>query len=191
VRRAAPAARGAGRTTVLRGLAVVVLLLVFRALVTPEPATLRAQDAPAPARSAPAHCERASEGGPWPEIGEALEGEPSPVTRTDARRLVRAFRQRWAHVRHPSAVLRAFTECMNASDQDFVVWRVPRELAIRTLEGPGERLAGDPAAVPETPWLWHVYWGGGSRRFPPSGPVSAFFSPDLRTFVGALQHLEG
>jgi hypothetical protein len=80
---------------------------------------------------------------------------------------------------------------MDASDEHFVVSRVPRELVVRTLAGPGEHLTGSADAVPDTPWLWHVYWGGASRRFVPQGLVSAFITPDLRTIVGALQHLEG
>lgn len=163
----------------------VSLVLVLLGL-TPD--WLEAQPAPP---AAPAHCERAREGGPWPAIGEPLPGEATPVSRADAHRAVRVFRRHWARVPHPSAVLRAFTECMDGSDEHFVVSRVPRALVVSTLGGPGEHVTGSADAVPETPWLWHVYWGGASRRFVPLGPVSAFFTPDLRTLVGALQHLEG
>jgi hypothetical protein len=168
-----------GSALLARRVSLVVALLGL------APGQLEAQHAP------PAHCERAVGGGPWPAIGEPLPAEATPVSRAEARRAVRVFRRHWARVRHPSAVLRAFTECMDASEEHFVVSRVPRALVVSTLGGPGEHLAGSADTVPDTPWLWHVYWGGASRRFVPSGPVSAFFTPDLRTFVGALQHLEG
>lgn len=146
----------------------------------------------APVSAQPAHCERAHpESGAWPAIGEPAPGtDASPISPAQARRVVAAFRRHWASVPHPSAVLRAFTECMTASDEHFVVRRVTRDDAARTLGGPGERLDGG-GAVPDVPWVWEVYWGGASRGFRPSGPVSLYLTPDLGTLVGALQHLEG
>lgn len=139
----------------------------------------------------PAHCSRA-EAGRWPAIGEPTSGaDATPISPAEARAAVRAFRRHWAHVPHADPVLRLFTECMMASDEHFTVRRVTRADLQRTLRGPAVRLVGDPDAVPEVAWAWEIYWGGGSRRLVPSGPVSVFLSAGLRTLLGAVHHLEG
>jgi len=94
-------------------------------------------------------------------------------------------------------VLRSFTECMRASNEHFVVRRVSVGHARRGVEqlaaGPFATsvLAGSASALPATGWVWEVYWGGASRRHPPSGPVSAYFTPDLRRLLAAVQWPEG
>ncbi len=108
---------------------------------------------------------------------------------------VRAFRAAWRRVPHPSAVLRSFTECMDASLDHFTVRRVSTAHARRGIEelarsAPSMVLSGSAGALPTTGWVWEVYWGGASRLYPPSGPVSAYFSADL-TLLAAVQWLEG
>lgn len=147
----------------------------------------------APLRAQPTHCEAAAPGeGPWPAIGEPAAGaDATPITRGEARRVVRAFRRHWSHVPHEGHVLALFTECMMASEQHFTVRRVSRTDIAQTLRSPAVTLVGSPDALPELPWAWEVYWGGASRRIPPSGPISAFLTPDLAHLVAAVQHLEG
>lgn len=143
----------------------------------------------------PSHCARATESG-WPAVGEPIDTtEPAPVTAAEARRAVRAFRTAWRRVPHPGAALRSFTECMNASLEHFVVRRVSVAHARRSIEDlvathASMVLAGTASALPTSGWVWEVYWGGGSRRHPPSGPVSAYFSADLG-LLAAVQWLEG
>jgi hypothetical protein len=145
----------------------------------------------------PAHCERSAEGGTWPAVGEPIDTtEPAPVTPADGRRAIRAFRAAWRGVPHPSEVLRSFTECMTASLEHFTVRRVSVAHARRAIEelaaGPFASLvlSGSAGALPATGWVWEVYWGGGSRLHPPSGPVSAYFSSAL-TLLAAVQWPEG
>lgn len=165
---------------------VVLAVTLLTALVTGH---VRAQETPA---QRPAHCERASEPGTWPAVGEHAAGTDGTLVSTrEARGVVRAFRRHWAHVRHTGVVLRLFTECMMSSDEHFVVRRVTRASVESTLRGDAVRLAGDPSTLPEVPWAWEIYWGGASRRLVPSGPVSMFLSADLQTLLGAVQHLEG
>ena len=151
-----------------------------------------------PAAAQPSHCERALEPQAWPERGAPIDTtEPVPVTAAEARSAVRAFRRAWRTVPHPGAVLRSFTECMLASREHFVVRRVSVDHARRGVEqlaaGPFASLvlSGSASALPAAGWVWEVYWGGASRRHPPSGPVSAYFSPDLRTLHAAVQWPEG
>jgi hypothetical protein len=150
---------------------------------------------PAAAQSIPSHCERAS-GGTWPAAGEPIEtSEAAPVTAAEAMQAVRRFRAAWRGVPHPSAVLRSFTQCMDASLEHFTVRRVSAAHARRGIEGlagthPDMVLSGSASAMPTTGWVWEVYWGGASRLYPPSGPVSAYFSPQL-TLLAAVQWLEG
>lgn len=154
--------------------------------------------APGAASAQPAHCERAHEPTGWPASGAAIgAADPTPVTPAEARRAVGAFRSAWRSVRTASPVLRSFTECMGASYEHFVVRRVAVEDARRGVEGLASSgfassvLSGSAAALSGSGWVWEVYWGGASRRHPPSGPVSAYFSPDLRTLVTAVQWPEG
>ncbi len=150
-----------------------------------------------PAAAQPSHCEHSLEPQAWPARGAPIDtAEPAPVTAAEARSAVRAFRAAWRTVPHASAVLRSFTECMVASQEHFVVRRVSVAHARRGVEQlavdfPSLVLAGSASALPATGWVWEVYWGGASRRHPPSGPVSAYFSPDLRTLHAAVQWPEG
>jgi hypothetical protein len=129
----------------------------------------------------------------WPYTGPPIgAADPTPVTMPEARRAVDAFRREWRSVPHASAVLQSFTECMQASDEHFIVRRVAVDEARRTLERASEwLLSGSASALPQSGWVWEVYWGGASRRHPPSGPVSAYFAPDLATLVAAVQWPEG
>ncbi len=170
---------------------VLVVIALFLGLATSGAA---AQEPPAreSAVQRPTHCERASEPGTWPAVGEPAAGtDTSAVSTREARGVVRAFRRHWARVPHTGVVLRLFTECMVSSDEHFVVRRVTRATVESTLRSDAVRLAGDPSTLPNVPWAWEIYWGGASRRLVPSGPVSMFLSADLRTLLGAVQHLEG
>ena len=60
----------------------------------------------------------------------------------------------------------------------------------RAVCAPSLVLSGSAGALPRTGWVWEVCWGGASRLYPPSGPVSAYFSADL-TLLAAVQWLEG
>lgn len=151
-----------------------------------------------PAGAQPAHCERSIERQAWPARGDAIDGaDPTPVTVAEARRAVGAFRVAWRSVRHTGAVLRSFTECMRASNEHFVVRRASMDHARRGVEQLAAGafatsvLAGSASALGGTGWVWEVYWGGASRRHPPSGPVSAYITPDLRTLLAAVQWPEG
>ena len=150
------------------------------------------------ASAQPAHCERSIERQVWPERGAAIgDADPTPVTLAEARRALRAFRSAWRSVPHASAVLRSFTECMMGSREHFMVRRVSVDQARRNVESLASSgfatllLSGSAGALPETGWVWEVYWGGASRRHPPSGPVSVYFSPDLGTMFAAMQWPEG
>jgi len=166
---------------------LVAAALAIAGLVTPGAASAQ-----------PAHCGRAQGRHVWPQSGEAVgAAAPAPVTLAEARRAVDAFRSAWRSVRTASPVLRSFTECMGASYEHFTVRRVAVEDARRGVEGLASSgfassvLSGSAAALSGPGWVWEVYWGGGSRRHPPSGPVSAYFSPDLRTMIAAVQWPEG
>lgn len=150
------------------------------------------------AAAQPAHCERALERQAWPAPGEPIETtEVAPVTAAEARRALAAFRRAWRTLPHPGPVLRSFTECMDASAEHFVVRRVSAAYARRAVEQLASGsfatlvLAGSASALPAEGWVWEVYWGGASRRHPPSGPVSLYFAPDLRTLHAAVQWPEG
>ena len=151
---------------------------------------LLASSAAAQPRARPAHCERSIEEQTWPAAGEPEGAAPAgPPARAEALRLVRRFRVVWRGVPHRGRVLHAFTECMNGSLEHFYVHRVEASVA-RQRVGAFPLLWGDASRL-STGWVWEVYWGGASRGFPPSGPVSAFFAPDGRTLLVALQWLEG
>lgn len=141
----------------------------------------------------PAHCEHALERTPWPATGDPIgAADPTPVTMREARRAVAAFRSAWRSVRHHDAVLRSFAECWSTSYEHFVVRRVSSDEARGSIERigtVGEVLGGsrDPGAG----WVWEVFWGGASRRHPPSGAVSAYLSPDLGTLIAAVRWREG
>lgn len=149
----------------------------------------------ASASAQPAHCERALGSHAWPETGAAIGiADPTPVTEAEARRAVLAFRREWRSIPHPGAVLRSFTECLSASLEHFVVRRVALGDARRGVERlagefPGSVLGGTRAWEGE--WVWEVYWGGASRRHPPSGPLSMYLAPDLGTVIAAVQWPEG
>lgn len=167
-----------------------ILFVAFSALI--------ADHAVAQSASIPAHCERAIGGETWPARGEPVDTtEPAPVTLAEARQAVRAFRVAWRSVPHASAVLRSFTECMAASLEHFTVRRVSVAHARRSVEDLATGsfaslvLSGSASALPGSGWVWEVYWGGASRRHRPSGPLSAYFSPDLTTLHAAIQWPEG
>jgi hypothetical protein len=168
------------------------------ALFSVSVSALAADHVGAQSATVPAHCERATDGETWPALGEPVDTtEPAPVTNAEARQAVRAFRAAWRSVPHASAVLRSFTECMDASLEHFTVRRVSVAHARRSVEDLATGsfaslvLSGSASALPTTGWVWEVYWGGASRRHRPSGPVSAYFSPDLRTLHAAIQWPEG
>lgn len=172
--------------SVARALTVAALLLGL------------APGALAAAQTVPAHCQHSVEAGPWPAVGEAFDTtETSPVTASEARARVRAFRAAWRRVPHPTSVLRSFTECMNASFEHFMVRRVSvahaRSAIAGLAAGPfaSSVLSGSASSIPADGWVWEVYWGGGSTRHPPMGPVSAFFAPDGTTLLAAMQWPEG
>ncbi|MBX3273758.1 MAG: hypothetical protein KF729_26065 [Sandaracinaceae bacterium] len=142
------------------------------------------------AAAQPPHCERPVEPSTWPAPGDPIGAAPTaPPSPEEARRFVDRFRAAYRGIRHRDAVLRAYAECMEGYAH-FVVRRVEvgearRSLALSTA------LAGDASRLPATGWVWEVYWGGASRRFPPSGPVSGYLTPDGRNLLLAVQWREG
>lgn len=144
----------------------------------------------AAASAQPPHCERPREPSTWPALGDPIGAAPSaPPSPEEARRLADRFRRAYRGVRHREPVLRAYAECMEGYAH-FVVRRVEVGEARRALAH-STAFAGDASRLPATGWVWEVYWGGASRRFPPSGPVSGYFAPDGRTLLLAVQWMEG
>jgi hypothetical protein len=177
-------------TSLAPRIALLVALFSVSGLALSEPTVAQS--------TVPSHCERDTGGETWPALGEPVDTTgPAPVTHTEARRAVHAFRAAWRSVPHASAVLRSFTECMDASLEHFTVRRVSVAHARRSVEELATGsfaslvLSGSASALPTTGWVWEVYWGGASRRHPPSGPVSAYFSPDLHTLHASIQWPEG
>lgn len=142
------------------------------------------------ASAQPPHCERPLEPGAWPAAGDPIGAAPgAPPTREEARRLADRFRRAYRGVRHRDPVLRAYAECMEGYAH-FVVRRVEVGEARRALRF-STTFAGDASDLPAAGWVWEVYWGGASRRFPPSGPVSGYFAQDGRTLLLAVKWMEG
>lgn len=142
------------------------------------------------ASAQPPHCERPREPSTWPALGDPLGAAPSaPPSPEGARGLADRFRRAYRAVPHREPVLRAYAECMEGYAH-FVVRRVEVGEARRALAH-STAFAGDASRLPATGWVWEVYWGGASRRFPPSGPVSGYFAPDGRTLLLAVQWMEG
>jgi hypothetical protein len=146
------------------------------------------------AAAQPAHCERDTGGHTWPLTGDPIGGAPSdPIDRATARARVQRFRAVWRTLPTRSAVLRSFGECLLASDDHFVVRRISAGEARARIEGLRREFPAlilREATVPDG-WLWEVYWGGASRRHPPSGPISGYLSADGQTLIAAVQWPEG
>jgi hypothetical protein len=147
------------------------------------------------AAAQPSHCERPLEPGSWPAIGEDEGAAPAAAVQTrEARAVVGVFRRAFARMPGRSTVLRAFGQCMNGSFEHFTVRRIAVSIArarIDALVAEGAPILSGDASALSGDWVYEVYWGGASRRFRPSGPVSGFVSSDGRTVLAALQWPEG